>query len=261
LTRSLPPSTWAWRDTAAGLASNPDLRIEHCGGRDEIVLTPLDADDEPESLIALRAQVEALLPEVETADLLLEVHGCTGFLNEYTHMAGTPSREPGLPETFSALLVSEACNVGLTPVADQSYPPLTRERLNWVAHNHLRSATHAAANTRLVGPPHRVAARPSLGRREMATADGMRFIIPVSTRAGQTVGGSVEPGNQCRRPRSRAAMLIRVRVLNEELTSTGFTDQPRSWLASPGRCALRRIPCSSVHFRVVAVARPARIVS
>jgi TnpA family transposase len=46
--------------------------------------------------------------------------------------------------------VSESCNVGLTPVADQSYPPLTRERLNWVAHNYLRSATHAGANTRLV---------------------------------------------------------------------------------------------------------------
>ena len=65
----------AWRETAAGLASNPDLRIERRGGRDEIVLTPLDADNEPDSLIALRAQVEALLPEVEIADLPLEVHG------------------------------------------------------------------------------------------------------------------------------------------------------------------------------------------
>jgi hypothetical protein len=53
----------AWRNTAAGLPTNSDLRIEHRDGRDEIVLTPLDADDEPESLIALRAQVEALLTE------------------------------------------------------------------------------------------------------------------------------------------------------------------------------------------------------
>ena len=132
----------AWQVTAAGLPANPDLRIEQRRGRDEIVLTPLDADDEPGSLIALRAKVEALLPEVEIADLPLEVHGWTGFLDEYTHMAGTPSREPGLPETLSALLVSESCNVGLTPVADPAYPPLTRDRLNWVAHNYLRSATH-----------------------------------------------------------------------------------------------------------------------
>jgi hypothetical protein len=92
----------AWRDTAA-LPTNPDLRIEHRDGREEIVLTPLDADDEPPSLIALRGQVEALLPEAEIADLPVEVHGWTGFLDEYTHMSGTPSREPGLPETLSAL--------------------------------------------------------------------------------------------------------------------------------------------------------------
>jgi hypothetical protein len=40
-------------------------------------LTPLDADDEPGSLITLRAAVEALLPEVEIAHLPLEVHGWT----------------------------------------------------------------------------------------------------------------------------------------------------------------------------------------
>jgi hypothetical protein len=59
----------AWRRTAAGYAANPGLRIEHRRGRDEIVLSPLDADAEPASLIALRANVEALLPEVEIADL------------------------------------------------------------------------------------------------------------------------------------------------------------------------------------------------
>ena len=125
--------------------------------------------------------MEALLPEVEIADLPLEVHGWTGFLDEYTHMAGAPSREPGLPETLSVLLVSESCNVGLTPVADEAYPPLTRERLSWVAHNYLRPATHAAANTRLVDHHTRLPLAQAWGGGEMATADGMRFVIPVST--------------------------------------------------------------------------------
>jgi len=44
----------AWRETAEGMPTNPDLRIEHRDGRDEIVLTPLDANDEPQSLIAPR---------------------------------------------------------------------------------------------------------------------------------------------------------------------------------------------------------------
>jgi len=171
----------AWQVTAAGLPANPDLRIEQRGGRDEIVLTPLDAGDEPDSLIALRAKVEVLLPEVEIADLPLDVHGWTGFLDEYTHMAGAETREPGLPETLSALLVSEACNVGLTPVADETYPPLSRARLNWVAHNYLRSATHAAANGRLAGYHTPLPLAQAWGGGEMASADGMRFVIPVAT--------------------------------------------------------------------------------
>jgi len=173
----------AWNRTAAGLAGNPDLRIEHRGGRDEIVLAPLDAQDEPASLVALRSAVEGLLPEVEIADLPLEVHGWTGFLDEYTHMGGTGTgaRDPGLAETLSALLVSESCNVGLTPVTDDNHPPLTRARLNWVAHNYLRSATHAAANTWLVDHHTALPLAQAWGGGEMASADGMRFVIPVST--------------------------------------------------------------------------------
>ena len=178
LTAALDASS---RETAAGYAANPDLRVEHRGRRDEIVLTPLDADDQSDSLIDLRARVEELLPEVEIADLPLEVHGWTGFLDEYTDMAGDTGREPGLSETLSALLVSESCNVGLTPVADDTHPPLTRDRLNWVAHNYLRSATHAAANTRLVDYHTPLALAQARGGGQMASADGMRFGIPVST--------------------------------------------------------------------------------
>jgi len=172
----------AWRRTAAGYAANPGLRIEQRDGHDEVVLTPLDAEVEPASLVALRAGVEALLPEVEIADLPLELHAWTGFLDEYTHISGTEAtREEGLPESLSALLVSESCNVGLTPVADETYPPLTRERLNWVGHNYLRSATHAAGNTRLVDYHTPLPLAQAWGGGEMASADGMRFVIPVST--------------------------------------------------------------------------------
>ncbi|MGH3196941.1 MAG: Tn3 family transposase [Streptosporangiaceae bacterium] len=96
-------------------------------------------------------------------------------------MSGTETREDGLAESLSALLVSESCNVGLTPVADQTYPPLARERLNWAGHNYLRSATHAAGNTRLAGYHTPLPLAQAWGGGEMASADGMRFVIPVST--------------------------------------------------------------------------------
>lgn len=171
----------AWRRTAKGMADNPDLRIEQRDGADRIIVTPLDAVDEPASLVELRAMVEALLPEVEIADLPLEVHGWTGFLDEYTHISGAASRADGLVESLSALLISEACNVGLAPVVDEDYPSLTLDRLKWTAHNY-RSATHSAGSTRLVDYHADLdLARDAWGGGEKASADGMRFVIPVAT--------------------------------------------------------------------------------
>ncbi len=70
---------------------------------------------------------------------------------------------------------------GPDPVVDENYPPLSRERLNWVGHNYLRLATHAAANVRLVDFHTPLPLAQDWGGGEMASADGMRFVIPVST--------------------------------------------------------------------------------
>jgi TnpA family transposase len=171
----------AWRRTGGGLAANPVLRIEGDQGGEHIVASPLDAMDDPPSLKELRKRVEALMPEVEIADVPLEVHGWAGFLDEYTHISGADSRATGLVESLSALLVSESHNLGLTPVSDEGYPPLTRDRLNWTAQNYFRSATHTAANIRLVDYHRPLPLAQAWGGGEMASADGMRFVVPVST--------------------------------------------------------------------------------
>ncbi len=53
--------------------------------------------------------------------------------------------------------------------------------MNWVGHNYLRSATHAAANVLLVDFHTPLPLAQAWGGGEMASADGMRFVIPVST--------------------------------------------------------------------------------
>jgi len=170
-----------WRRVAANMSTNPDLRIEDRDGTDRVVVTPLDAVHEPESLVELRFLIEGLLPEVEIADVPLEVHSWTGFLDEYTHISGAATRTVGLNESLAALLVADACNVGLTPVTNEDHPPLARDRLNWVAQNYIRSDTHAKASTRLFDYHARQPLADVWGGGDMASADGMRLVIPVST--------------------------------------------------------------------------------
>jgi len=78
-------------------------------------------------------------------------------------------------------LVSESCNVGLTPVVDENYPPLSRERVELGRAQLLALGHHAAANVRLVDFHTPLPLAQAWGGGEMASADGMHFVIPVST--------------------------------------------------------------------------------
>ena len=91
-----------------------------------------------------------MLPRVDLPDLLLEVHAWTGHLDAYTHTSGASARVEDMPISVAALLVAEACNVGLTPVVKPGVPALTRDRLSQIDQNYLRADTHSAANARLI---------------------------------------------------------------------------------------------------------------
>jgi hypothetical protein len=64
------------------------------------------------------------------------VHAWTGYLDAHTHAAGASARVKDLAISVAALLVAEACNVGLTPVVKPSVPALTRDRLSHLDQNY-----------------------------------------------------------------------------------------------------------------------------
>ena len=74
----------AFRHTAANLPKNASVRIEEVGGDPDLVLSPLDKLEEPESLVALRA-VEARMPRVDLPELVLEIQARTGFADAFCH--------------------------------------------------------------------------------------------------------------------------------------------------------------------------------
>lgn len=91
-----------------------------------------------------------MLPRVDLPDVLLEVHAWTGFLSQFTHVSESAARMEQLDVSVAAVLIAEACNVGLTPVVSETSPALTRGRLTHVDQNYVRADTLQAANARLI---------------------------------------------------------------------------------------------------------------
>jgi TnpA family transposase len=172
----------AYRATALGLAGNPDLRIElGMDGKPDISVAALDKQEEPASLVELRALTTARLPRLDLPELLLEMQARTGFVDAFTHASEAGSRVGELALSISAVLVAEACNTGFEPLAQPDVPALRRARLSWVKHNYLRADTLTAANARLVAAQAAIPLARAWGGGDVASADGLRFVVPVRT--------------------------------------------------------------------------------
>jgi TnpA family transposase len=77
--------------------------------------------------------------------------------------------------------MAEACNTGPEPFIRYDNPALRRDRLSWVKQNYLRDDTLAEANARLVATQSKMAMARAWGGGEVASVDGMRFVVPVRT--------------------------------------------------------------------------------
>lgn len=66
-------------------------------------LEPQEASDEQTELSRVCA---AMLPQVDLPDLIMEVHGWTGCLDEYTHLSEADARMSELPLSVAACLVA-----------------------------------------------------------------------------------------------------------------------------------------------------------
>jgi hypothetical protein len=175
----------AYRRTADNLPTNEAVHFERAHGRQELVLSGLDKLDEPPSLVALKTLVAQRLPRVELPELLLEVQAWTGFASDFTHVNEQGARADDLPISVCAVLLAEACNVGLEPLVRPEMPALTRARLAWIQQSYIRADTIAAGNTRLVDVHAALPLTKALGGGELASADGIRFVVPVrSVHAG-----------------------------------------------------------------------------
>jgi TnpA family transposase len=168
----------AWRQVAAHLPDNPAARIERKGSRDELVLSPLDRIERPQSLVALQAGIAARMPRVDLPDVMLEIAARTGFADAFTHASERHARVEAFPLSLCGALIAHACNIGFEPVIRADQPALSRTRLSWVSQNFIRPETIAAANARIVAAQNALPIAHVWGSGEVASADGIRFVAP-----------------------------------------------------------------------------------
>jgi len=72
-------------------------------------------------------------------------------------------------------------SIRLTPLIRHDTLALRRSRLSWVRQNYLRAETITRANATLVAAQNRIPLAHTWGGGDVASADGLRFVVPVRT--------------------------------------------------------------------------------
>ncbi|MEZ5045235.1 MAG: Tn3 family transposase [Saprospiraceae bacterium] len=121
------------------------------------------------------------MPRVDLPQLIMEVNSWTGFDRQFIHLSEHQTQIKGFETSLSAVLLSEACNIGIQPIHRLDNPALSSARLNWVKQNYLHAENLVKANVKLVGFQYNLPLAGHWGGGEVASADGMRFIVPVRT--------------------------------------------------------------------------------
>ena len=115
-------------------------------GKNELILSPLEKMEVPQSLMALRKAVGDRLPRVDLPEILLEIAARAKFSESFTHITERMTRADGLTTSLCAVLLAEACNTGIEPLVCDDNHQLKRDRLSWVDQNYIRDETLMNAN-------------------------------------------------------------------------------------------------------------------
>ncbi|MFI7635866.1 Tn3 family transposase [Nonomuraea sp. NPDC049400] len=164
-----------YRELADSLDANPAITIKD--GR--LNLARLEAAQLPEAYQAVHDAVMNMLPRIDYPELLLEVHGHTGMFDAFTHISGSTSRRADLDISLAALMVARSCNLGLGPVAKPGDPVLGIHRLISAEKGYFhRDGMGLASGTLIERQAGIDIAREDWGGGLVASADGLRFVVP-----------------------------------------------------------------------------------
>ncbi len=155
------------------------IRLE----KDRIIVSPLNAEERPESAVALENQVALRLPKIDITDVLIEVDGWTHFSDCLEHASGAEPRTKELLTHLYASILAQACNFGLDQMADIT--GISYRKLAWSTTWYIREATLKPAFSKIVNYQHKLPQAQQWGSGTLSSSDGQRFPVSVKTRTAR----------------------------------------------------------------------------
>ena len=151
------------------LAHEQDATAEAQLADGELVVDGPDVTEEGR----LRKLIEPRLPELDLAELLIEVDGWTGFTNHLTPLSGNRRRSADMPALLYAVILAQATNLSLTGMARAS--EFSYQQLEWAWEQLCREDTLTAASASLVDYHHGLPLAQEWGAGRLSSSDGQRF--------------------------------------------------------------------------------------
>lgn len=169
----------AYRELVARLGEDSTAGIDDDG---RLHVAALDAKPEPASLIDLRRRVEAMLPEVDLPELVMEVMSWyPEFIEAFTLISGERARVADLGLSVAAVLCGRAMNAGFKIRHHSQGAGVDAGSVLHVDQCYVRAERLTAANAVLVDAQAGIDRARAWGGGLVASIDGMRFVVPVRT--------------------------------------------------------------------------------
>lgn len=158
------------------LAGQDKVRLEN----EQLVISPLEAEELPASQRLLEAEIARRLPRLELADLVVEVDGWTHFSDRFSHAGGNEGRTSTVQAHLYAVLLAQACNLSLHDM--EHIAEFSAKELGWCSHWYLRDDTMRPAIVALVNHQHHQPLSKAWGGGTLSSSDGQRFPVGVPSR-------------------------------------------------------------------------------
>ena len=130
------------------------------------------AEPEDPAVAELRAAIVAQIPEIELADLLIEVDQWTSFSDELRHVAGATPKAGRLRERLYAAVVASGTLLG--PAAMGRICDLSSRQIAWAEEWYLDLDNLAGARQRVTSYHHQLELTQHLGTGQFSSSDGHR---------------------------------------------------------------------------------------